>query len=220
VGQVCPCPCACSLRFIQTLALEITNVLAPLREARASSALFASLREAIEVELHTEETYAETTTSEMTETRGEQAENSRSQQSTQTAEESDCTVETGGMEARERGCGDDAESSVRTGQSGAQMAAVGAGSTMQSTSRKRPQPGRTDTASSHHETERGKDARRTGQRGHEREGAARHSIPVSIGAAASSEAAYHADGGEDVTRPRMHTSLARQQSTNHYELVE
>ena len=160
----------------------------------------------------TEETYAETNTSEMTKTRGEQAENSRSQQSTQSP--------AGGTEARERGRGDDAESSVRTGQSGAQMAAVGAGSTMQSTSRKRPQPGRTDTASSHHETERGKDARRTGQRGHEREGAARHSIPVSIGAAASSEAAYHADCGEDVTRPRMHTSLARQQSTNHYELVE
>ena len=47
---------------------------------------------------------------------------------------------------------------------------------------------------------------------HAREGAARHSIPVSIGAAADSKTACHADGNEDVTRPRMRTSLVRQQS--------
>ena len=166
---------------------------------------------AIEVVLHTEETYAETSTSEMTETRGEQAENSRPQQSAQIAEESDCTVGTGGTEARERGRGDDSENSARTDKSGSQVAAIGASSAMQSTCRKRPHTCGADTDSSHHDTGRGKDARRTGQRGHAREGAARHSTPVSIGAV-DSEAACHADGDEDVTRPRMRTSLVRQQS--------
>ena len=73
---------------------------------------------------------------------------------------------------------------------------------MQSTCRKRLHTSRADTDSSHHDTGRGKDARRTGQRGHAREDAAQHSTPVSIGAAADSEAACHADGDEDVTRPR------------------
>ena len=101
-----------------------------------------------EMGLHTEATLEATSIGEMTDAVAEQTENSRSQQSTQKAVESDGEVMVVG--AAERACahGDDDEGRVRAAHDRAAIANIEPNSTMQSSS-KRPHPSKAEAASSH-----------------------------------------------------------------------